>query len=101
METLTLGTSLNCLGCANMKQYPNGWRKGLCLWCFPRMVDDRDCDININDILKMLFTRKGAFLRCDQKIIDFLKNHLETHHFPKLSKTIPRGYMLNIKIPLQ
>ena len=63
---------------------------------FSQNGDDRECDININDILKMLFTRKGAFLRCDQTLIDFLKNHLETHHFPKLSKTIPRGYMLNI-----
>ena len=96
MDIIKLTPSINCLGCANLKRYPNGWTKGLCFMCFPRSIDDRECDINIKDVLKMLFTRKGAFLRCDIKIITFLKKHLETNHFPKLSKTIPSGYMLNI-----
>lgn len=96
MEILKLPSSINCLGCANLRQYPNGWNKGLCFMCFPRSIDNRECDININDVLKMLFTIKSAFLRCDIKIINFLKKHLETYYFPKLSKTIPKGYMLNI-----
>tara|TARA_A100001388_G_scaffold24933_1_gene16137 strand:+ start:482 stop:832 length:351 start_codon:yes stop_codon:yes gene_type:complete len=64
--------------------------------CFPRSIDNRDCEINFNDILKMLFTRKNSFLRCDQKIIDFLRKELEDNYFKRLSKPIPKGYMLNI-----
>ena len=97
METLKLYKSLNCLGCANLDRLPNGWNKGLCFMCFPRSIDEPNSDININDVLKMLFTRKGTFLRCHDRIINFLKNHLEKHHFPKLSKIIPKGYQLNIE----
>ncbi len=97
MDTLTLYKSLNCLGCANLQRYPQGWNKGLCFMCFPRAIDEPTSDININDVLKMLFTRKGTFLRCHDRIINFLKNHLEKHHFPKLSKTIPKRYQLNIE----
>ena len=65
--------------------------------CFPRAIEEPNSDININDVLKMLFTRRGTFLRCHDRIINFLKSHLEKHHFPKLSKTIPKGYQLNIE----
>ena len=97
METLKLYKSLNCLGCANLQRLPYGWNKGLCFMCFPRSIDEPNSDININDVLKMLFTRKGTFLRCHDRIINFLKSHLEKYHFPKLSKTIPKGYQLNIE----
>jgi hypothetical protein len=96
MAILTLNPSINCLGCSGMKQYPNGFRSGLCFMCFPRSIDNRDCKITLNDILKMLFTRKNSFLRCDQKIIDFLRKELEANYFNRLSKIIPKGYMLNI-----
>jgi hypothetical protein len=96
MEILKLPSSINCLGCVNLRQYPNGWNKGLCFMCFPRVINEPNSDININDVLKMLFTIKSAFLQCDHRIINFLKKNLETYHFPKLSKTIPKGYMLNI-----
>jgi hypothetical protein len=96
MATLKLNPSISCLGCDGMKQYPNGFRSGLCFMCFPRSIDNRDCEINFNDILKMLFTRKNSFLRCDQKIINFLKKELEDTYFPRLPKAIPKGYMLNI-----
>tara|TARA_B100001027_G_scaffold57548_1_gene38866 strand:- start:985 stop:1428 length:444 start_codon:yes stop_codon:yes gene_type:complete len=96
MEILKLPSSINCLGCANLRRFPNGWNKGLCFMCFPRVIDKPNSDININDVLKMLFTRKGSFLRCDIRIINFLKKHMEVNHFPKLSKPIPKGYMINI-----
>jgi len=96
MSTLKLNSSINCLGCDVMRQYPNGFRTGLCFMCFPRSIDNRNCEINFNDILKMLFTRKNSFLRCDQKIIDFLRKELEDNYFKRLSKPIPKGYMLNI-----
>ena len=70
---LKLNSSITCMGCQNIRQYPNGFRSGLCFMCFPRSVDNRDCEINLNDILKMLFTRKNSFLNRDQKIIDFLR----------------------------
>ena len=94
--TLNLGPSILCRGCKNMRQYPNGFRKGLCMLCFPRSIDDRHCSITITDILKMFFTRDRSFLRCDDSIINFLKTVLETYHFPKLNKTIPKGYQLDI-----
>ena len=96
MATLKLEPSITCLGCSKMQQYPNGFRTGLCFMCFPRSIDNRYSEINLNDILKMLFTRNGSFLRCDQKIIDFLRKELETNYFKHLSKIIPKGYMLNI-----
>jgi hypothetical protein len=96
MFTLKLNSSITCLGCQNMRQYPNGFRSGLCFMCFPRSVDNRDCEINLNDILKMLFTRKNSFLKCDQKIIDFLRKELETNYFKRLPNSIPKGYQLNI-----
>ena len=79
-----------------MQQYPSGFRTGLCFMCFPRSVDNRDSKINLNDVLKMLFTRKSSFLRCEQKIIDFLRKELEENYFNRLTKSIPKGYMLNI-----
>ena len=96
MSTLKLNASITCLGCKGMKQYPNGFRSGLCFMCFPRSIDNRGCEINFNDILKMLFTRKNSFLRCDEKIINFLRKELEDTYFPRLPKAIPKGYMLNI-----
>ena len=87
--------TVTCLGCKGMTQYPNGFRKGLCFFCFPKSIDDREADIEITDIIKMLFTR-NTFLKCDDQIINFLKSELETNHFPKLSRTIPKGYQLNI-----
>ena len=88
--------TVTCLGCKGMKQYPNGFRKGLCFFCFPKSIDDREADIEITDIIKMLFTR-NTFLKCDDQIINFLKSELETNHFPKLPSTIPKGYQLNIE----
>jgi hypothetical protein len=88
--------TVTCLGCKGMKQYPNGFRKGLCFFCFPKSIDDREADIEITDIIKMLFTR-NTFLKCDNQIINFLKSELETNHFPKLTRTIPKGYQLNIE----
>lgn len=96
MFTLKLNSSITCMGCQNMQQYPSGFRSGLCFMCFPRSVDNRDCEINLNDILKMLFTRKNSFLKCDQKIIDFLRKELETNYFKRLPNSIPKGYQLNI-----
>ena len=96
MATLTLESSITCLGCKTMQQYPSGFRTGLCFMCFPRSIDNRDAEINLNDVLKMLFTRKSSFLRCEQKIIDFLRRELEENYFKELKKTIPKGYMLNI-----
>lgn len=96
MSTLKLNPSITCLGCDGMRQYPNGFRTGLCFMCFPRIIDNPGAEINLNDILKMLFTRKNSFLRCDQKIINFLKKELEETYFPRLPKAIPKGYMLNI-----
>ncbi len=96
MSTLKLNPSITCLGCNGMKQYPNGFRTGLCFMCFPRSIDNRDCEINFNDILKMLFTRKNSFLQCDQKIINFLRKELETNYFNRIPESIPKGYMFNI-----
>ena len=96
MSTLKLNPSITCLGCDGMRQYPNGFRSGLCFMCFPRSIDNPSAQINFNDILKMLFTRKNSFLRCDQKIINFLRKELEETYFPRLPKAIPKGYMLNI-----
>tara|TARA_B100000575_G_C22798561_1_gene471574 strand:- start:95 stop:538 length:444 start_codon:yes stop_codon:yes gene_type:complete len=96
MSTLKLNASITCLGCNGMKQYPNGFRTGLCFGCFPRSIDNRDCEINFNDILKMLFTRKNSFLQCDQKIINFLRKELENNYFKHIPESIPKGYMLNI-----
>lgn len=96
MSTLKLNPSITCLGCDGMRQYPNGFRTGLCFMCFPRIIDNPGAEINLNDILKMLFTRKNSFLRCDQKIINFLKKELEETYFPRLPKAIPKRYMLNI-----
>ncbi len=96
IATLTLKPSINCLGCNGMRQYPNGFRTGLCFMCFPRSIDNRECKINFKDILQMLFTRKTSFLRCDQKIIDFLRKELEETYFKRLDNEIPKGYMLNI-----
>tara|TARA_Y100000590_G_scaffold179768_1_gene204922 strand:- start:17037 stop:17483 length:447 start_codon:yes stop_codon:yes gene_type:complete len=95
--TLQLGTASTCLGCKQITQYPNGFRKGVCGLCFPRSLDDKTCDITLNDIVKMLFTREGSFLRCDQRIINYLRKALEIYNFPKLSKSIPKGYQLNIE----
>ena len=96
MATLILESSITCQGCKAMRQYPSGFRSGLCFMCFPRSVDNRDSKINLNDVIKMLFTRKSSFLRCEQKIIDFLRQELEEKYFKRLTKAIPKGYMLNI-----
>ena len=96
MSTLKLNPSITCLGCDGLRQYPNGFKSGLCFMCFPRSIDNRECEINLNDILKMLFTRKNSFLKCDQKIINFLRKELEDTYFPSLPKAIPKGYLLNI-----
>ncbi len=96
MSYLKLEPSITCLGCDGMRQYPNGFRTGLCFMCFPRSIDNRDCKINFNDILKMLFTRKTSFIRCDQRIIDFVRKELENTYFKRLDISIPKGYILNI-----
>jgi hypothetical protein len=96
MATLTLESSITCQGCKAMQQYPSGFRAGLCFMCFPRSIDNRDAKINLNDVLKMFFTIKSSFPRCEQKIIYFLRKELEENYFKGLTKTIPKGYMLNI-----
>ena len=50
MATLTLESSITCLGCKAMQQYPSGFRTGLCFMCFPRSIDNRDAEINLNDV---------------------------------------------------
>ena len=96
MATLTLGPAITCMGCEGMRQYPNGSRSGLCFMCFPRSIDNHDCKITFKDVIKMLFTRKNAWYRCDQKIINFLRSELENNYFKRLPKAIPKGYQLNI-----
>ena len=96
MATLTLGPAITCMGCEGMKQYPNGFRSGLCFMCFPRSIDNRDCKITFKDVLQMIFTRPAAWYRCDQKIITFIRSELEKNNFKRLAKDIPKGYMLNV-----
>ena len=96
MATLTLNSAITCLGCQGLKQYPNGFRTGLCFMCFPRSIDNRDCEINFKDVLQMFFTRPASWYRCDQKIIDFVRSELEKNYFKRLPNAIPKGYLLNI-----
>lgn len=96
MATLTLEPAVTCMGCEGMKQYPNGFRSGLCFMCFPRSIDNRDCKITFKDVLKMIFTRPATWYRCDQKIINFVRSELEKNYFKSLPEAIPSGYMLNV-----
>ena len=96
MATLTLNSAITCLGCQVLKQYPNGFRKGLCFMCFPRSIDNRDCEINFKDVLQMFFTRPAAWYRCHDKIINFVRSELEKNYFKRLPDAIPKGYLLNI-----
>lgn len=96
MATLTLNPSITCMGCQGLKQYPNGFRSGLCFMCFPRSIDNRDCKITFKDVLQMIFTRPAAWYRCDRKIINFVRSELEKTYFKRLPEAIPKGYMLNI-----
>jgi len=96
MATLTLGPAITCMGCKGMKQYPNGFRSGLCFMCFPRSIDNQDCKITFKDVLQMIFTQPAAWYRCDDKIITFIRSELEKNYFKRLAKDIPKGYMLNV-----
>tara|TARA_E500000331_G_scaffold46844_1_gene39472 strand:- start:275 stop:718 length:444 start_codon:yes stop_codon:yes gene_type:complete len=96
MATLTLEPAVTCMGCEGMKQYPNGFRSGLCFMCFPRSIENHDCKITFKDVLKMIFTRPATWYRCDQKIINFVRSELEKNYFKSLPEAIPSGYMLNV-----
>ena len=96
MATLTLGSAITCMGCEGMRQYPNGFRSGLCFMCFPRSIDNPDCKITFKDVLQMIFTRPTTWYRCDHKIINFVRSELENNYFKRLSTAIPKGYMLNV-----
>ena len=52
MATLTLNPSITCMGCAGLKQYPKGFRSGLCFMCFPRSIDNRDCKITLSSVTR-------------------------------------------------